>query len=323
MSTGFDIFLPDSSNPLVGLTGHTFGAGEATVRLPGSLVFGAADTARWVEIGYGIYRYPLLDAEQVTPGTAYIHVTVTGAQPYNGNVEVGSGVGSGSVPTVPSSRIITLAELRTRLYAKGGVEGSEDLTLAVIDPYINEAIAELWDELKKKRDDRLVVSTALATVAATSSVTLPAAFYELRKLELADPTVPSGVRKLMQGSLDAQHLYVINRSARYRYRIQGGQLFLMPPPQQVEALTLYYIPFAPKLILATDAIDGYNGYEEVIVQLAWRRCLERQELDTSTCEREVARLFARIAQAADGRDVEPFYLDPRGPTNPDGEGWSY
>jgi hypothetical protein len=316
----FSFFMPDASNPIVGVTGIEWVTADVVIRLPDGVGFVNADVSRIVEIGFGIYEYRLNAAETDVAGRFYLKATKAGAQDFSGFEDIILGASSGETPTVPTScRSVTLAELRAKVLLREGIEGSDDITATVLDDIINGSLVELWDLMKAKDDDRLVTSTTLATVAGTATVVMPCMFYELRKLEIVDPSVRSGYRQLYQGSLDAQHRYSTTTNKHYRYRIQGSSLVLMPTPQAVESLRLYYIPFAPILVAPTDAIDGYNGYEELILALARKGVKERQELDTSGVEREIARLTARIMAASNGRDVEPFYLSPLGAHNYDHE----
>jgi hypothetical protein len=190
------------------------------------------------------------------------------------------------------ARTVTLSDARSAVLRLGGVDVSADLTSTVLNEAINAGIAELHDLLLEKADDRLVTSTTLTTSIGVESVALPTTFYELRKLEIVDGSTPSGYRKLYQGSLDSSHLYTTVVGKRYRYRLQGSNLVLMPTPQAIESLRLFYIPYATVLTADADLIDGYNGYEDLIYHLAWRRCLVRQDLATIDI----------------GRDMEPFYL---------------
>ena len=211
------------------------------------------------------------------------------------------------------ARTLTLLELRTAVLRRGGVESSADLTSLVLNEYINEGIAELWDILRQKGDDSLVTSATLATSVGVATVALPTTFYKLRKLEIVDASTVSGFRRLRSHDLDSSHLFgpgVVGKA--YRYRLQGSNLVLVPTPQAVESLRLWFIPYATILAADVDLLDGFNGYEELVIQLAWRRCLVRQDLDTTTSDREIQRLSMRIDAAADARDAEPFYLSPLG-----------
>jgi hypothetical protein len=207
---------------------------------------------------------------------------------------------------------VTLLSMRTDVAVRGGYENSADITSAVLNTFINEAVKQVWDILKSKRDDMLVTSATLNTAIGVDATTLPATFYQLRKLEIADSSAPSGWRRLRQTSLDVSHQYAQLFGKRYRYRLQGPSVVLHPTPQAIETLRIYFIPTAPQLAADGDTFDGVNGYEDLVFQLALYRCRDRQEQDLSSCTREIARLTAQISSASDGRDVEPYYLNPYG-----------
>jgi hypothetical protein len=228
------------------------------------------------------------------------------------------------------ARFVTLLSMRTAIQIRGSYENSLDITVPILNDFINEACAEVWDILKSKRDDRLVVAVTLTTVPGQDFIDLSAvapldvngaasSFYELRKLEIADTSIPSGWRRLRKVDLDVSHLYSTLIGKRYRYRMQGSgiagsvdQLVLHPTPLAVETLRAYIIPSAPILVADGDKFNSVSAYEELVFQLAWRRCRDRQEQDLSACDREISRLTARISAASDGRDPEPFYLNPHG-----------
>lgn len=246
------------------------------------------------------------------------------------------------------ARFVTLADMRNAIKIRGSYENSSDITDALLTDFINEAVAELWDILKSKRDDRLVSSFTITYLANAPtydlSITIdsdmngePTSFYELRKLEIADPSAASGWRRLRKIDLDVSHQYANLYGKRYVYRLQGGgsggagsadQLALHPTPVVNETLRVWYIPSAP--ILTDGGANNFNSisaYEELVYQLAWRRCRDRQEQDLTSVDREIARLTARISTASDGRDASPFYLNPHGEAaggyTDDDEGWSW
>jgi len=319
--------LPDANDPIGAyIAGHVFATGEVKIRLPGAVAYVDADVSRVKEKGYGDYALQLTDAQVTVKGKVYIRVLVAGAQPWTSDEDILSRaeLAAAIAVAVPASnRAWTLAQLRRAVLRRAGEpeEGTQDLTPGVLNEFINEAIAELWDLLLKKADERLVVNTTLATTIGTQAVALPASFYRLRKVEIADSSSPSGYRQLFATTLDAQHLYSSVTGEEYRYWQHSYSLEMVPVPQAVENLRVWYIPVAPVLVDDGDAIDGYNGYEELVVQLAFRRTLVRQNLETSPAETEIARLVGRIEAAADGRDAEPFYLSPRGARRIDVDEW--
>jgi hypothetical protein len=211
------------------------------------------------------------------------------------------------------SRTVTLLELRTAVHRRGGTENSADLTTAVVNEFINEGIARLWDLLKSKRDDRLIDQTTIPYGAgAVNGVDLGDEFYELRKVEIVDASAPAGYRMLRKVDLDAAHLYATVTGKRYRYMVRQFSLILVPTPTVAETVRVWYVPVTPILSSDVDTLEGYSGYERLVIRYAYKQCLERQRLDTSEVEGEIQFMETTIKGSSDGRDPEPFYLDPRG-----------
>ena len=217
----------------------------------------------------------------------------------------------------------TLAQLQTSVQMRGQLENSADITPAVLTELVNEGIAECYDILVEKWDDLYTqVAPAFTLIASQDTYPLPPDFYKLRKVELLSSTASSHWSRLYPHDLSASSSFSVQGlvASRYRYRLQAGAIVFVPMPGTTAAqVRLWYIPHAPVLVNPTDTFDGINGYEELAIQLAYRRCLVRQELSTAMVDGEVARLIARVKTAADARDAsEPFYLDARGPQ---GGGW--
>jgi hypothetical protein len=310
--------LPQTSNPLLGLTGHVFTLGEVQVVTPGgALTSVAVDHIH--EIANGDYAAELTPAQATVAGKVFIYANVTGAQPWSSAEDIidpaelggfAGTIGPGTSTGAGGSRAQTLAQLRADVQRRGAYEGSRDITPVVLNDYINEAVAECYDILVEKWQDYYTTIAGFAFIVGTDTYALPVDFYKLRKIELQWDTTPRWAR-VMPHDLEVSHEYRQNSSRHYRYRIQGGALVFVPVPQVAETLRMFYVPTAPLLIADTDAFDGINGYEELVVQLAFMRCRQREDLDTGDIEREIARLTARVRTASDGRDAtEPFTLDP-------------
>lgn len=210
-------------------------------------------------------------------------------------------------------KTVTLAELRTALARRLGLENSYDVTPAIQTEYLNSANAELHDLLIAKADDRLLTSATLTTTPGSATVALPSTFYEARKVEIEDGSTPSGWRKLFPFTLDESHLLGAPSGKGYRYRLQGeSSLILSYPPPTAETLRLWFIPYVTDLVNDADTLNTWNAYHELVLAMAARKCLVRQRLETSDVDAEIARLTARVMRDADGRDSEPLSLVPRG-----------
>ena len=219
------------------------------------------------------------------------------------------------------ARTATLAVLRASVQKRGQYENSADIDATMLNEFINEAIAECWDLLIQRWADYYVTRANLALVAGTDAYALPTDFYKLRKVELVDASAPSGYRRLRPADLAVSHAFGNVVAWHYRYRIEAGNLVIMPTPTVAQTLRLFYIQYAARLVSDSDTFDGINGYEELVVQIALKRCKMREELPTNDIDQEIARLTMRIRDAADGRDAtEPMTYSPYGPD--DGSDWA-
>lgn len=79
--------LPDENDPLTGVTGHVFAAGEVKLCLPGG-TYADADVSRVVEKGFGDYALRLTDAEVAAKGKVYLRVKIPGAQRWTAWYEI-------------------------------------------------------------------------------------------------------------------------------------------------------------------------------------------------------------------------------------------
>jgi len=107
------------------------------------------------------------------------------------------------------------------------------------------------------------------------------------------------------------------------YRIEGGDV-LIYPPSSADSYRLIYVRSAPKLTLTDPApdgyantIDGYNGWEELLVLYALLRAKRSQDEPTGGIENEIIRQISRVDWAADGRDAsEPMSIQDLGDSDP-------
>jgi len=218
----------------------------------------------------------------------------------------------------------TLLQLRTAVQRRGQYENSSDIDSAMLNDFINEAIAELYDMLlAKDAEYYTVIGSPFSLVANTESYvldTVAPGFYKLRKVEILMSGTAGQAsarwQRLFPHALEASHNYsqygLVAKG--YRYRLEGANLAFAPIPASGDTTRVFYIPYPAALSADGDLFNFHNSYEELVVQLALLRCKRREELPTEDIEKEVARLAQRISAAADARDqAEPFYLDPHGP----------
>lgn len=206
----------------------------------------------------------------------------------------------------------TLLQLRNSLASRGGFENSTDLTPTVLDEIINDALLETYDIRVEQWSDYDTKSVTTTLTSGLDTYPLPTDFYKMRKLELACDSTLTKWRKLHPSDLSDSTRHQSASVRRFRYRIQGSSvLVLMPvPTSSTQVIRLWYIPIGPQLVNDSDAITFYVPAEQkLVLNIAYRDCLVRQDLDTSTVDREIDKLTAQLRRAGDSRDAgEPFYL---------------
>lgn len=216
-----------------------------------------------------------------------------------------------------------LGQIRTSLTIRGGFENSSDLTSTVLNEIINDALLETYDILVEQwQDYYTILGSNTSLVSGKDSYSLPSDFYKLRKVEIAIDSTLTKWRKLRPADLsDSTRHQDPSVCKRYRYRMQSpigpgagsseGPLVLMPvPASSTETIRVWYIPLGPQLTVDTDTVVFDVPAEiKLVLNIAYRDCLIRQDLDSSAIEREIEKLSANLRRAGDSRDAaEPFYL---------------
>lgn len=201
----------------------------------------------------------------------------------------------------------TLAQLRTALKIRAGMNStgvSVDLTDAVLNEIINDAVYEGWDVIVGKWLDYFTTTASIAVIAGTSSYAVPTLFYKLRLLEHSDQ------EKLEPIALEDRHHFHGQTGRPRRYMPVNRLLYVFPTPSTAETLTLWYIPIKAELTADGDTLTFDVPIElKYILAIAWRDVLDRQNLDPSPALQKMAQYEAKLRTAADAVDAtEPFYL---------------
>jgi len=233
----------------------------------------------------------------------------------------------------------TFAQLSLAVQQLGGWEGSSDITPAVLLQGLNYALIEAYDVMVQKWADYYTVQIDYALQAGQDTYPLdqiiasgPAGtpdFYKLRHVDWST----DGVRwhRMYPYDLDAQHVYSDHPSStsrtRRRYRLQGPNLVIAPKPSSGSTIRFYYIPMPPQFTGIDDTTTlvrfDVPAEEKLVVSITYRDLLVRSDLSTVQAEQMIAMATMGLRTAADGRDAEPFYLDPRGPRDRSGDGWGW
>ena len=221
-------------------------------------------------------------------------------------------------------RNVTLLDLRTRVRQRANMENSTFVTDSEVSSLVNEGIAGLYNLLVQARgQEYYAANTSIATVANQSVYDLPAEFYQLLDITALISSETYKLKRYQMADIAAlSHPGVTSPSTLPKYRIRGEfntttnvvHLQILPIPDQVYTISVYYVP-APVLLSAdSDTCDGIAGFEEWVVLDAAIRCLQKEESDVSFLAAEREKVEARIRNLRDDRDAgdAPRVQDVRG-----------
>lgn len=219
----------------------------------------------------------------------------------------------------------SFADLSTKVQQLGQWENSGDITPEVLLQAINFALIEGYDIITGKWLDYYTIEATFPFETNEPRYTLSTVapgFYKLRHLAYTrDTTVTANSRfvPMLPHAIEGAASYSgVSASAGRppRYRVQGRDLVFAPMPSG-GTVKVYYIPVPPQFASVTDDLQVIFEVpieERLIVQLAQREILERNDLSTADCDRKIDRLTGMLRVGADSRDAgEPLYLSPHGP----------
>lgn len=206
----------------------------------------------------------------------------------------------------------TLAELRKSVAIRGSYEGSEDITEDVLNEVICDALEESYNICIASDDDYYVkLGTQFSVVAGQDTYAVPGDFLHLRKVELL--LANGRWIKLFPISVDGANSlrpYGVN-ARRYRYRLSAQGLTLSPvPATSTDIVRIYYIPLAPQPDSDSFQVTFDRPVEQkLVLHIALRDLLDRQNLETAPMDRKVEILSAQLRTNADSHDEgEPMML---------------
>ena len=206
-----------------------------------------------------------------------------------------------------------LSTLRLRARQRADMVNSQFVTDAEFNTYLNEGISDLYEMLVKAYgEDYFVSSATFSTVAGTSEYAIGSGlainitdFYKLKGVDVTFAT--NEVRALKKFRFQDRNKYQVSRPwVGYRdvcYRLQGSKLWLLPAPNGVYSVKMWYVPKFVPLVNDVDEFDGINGWEKLPVAEAARKALAKEESDTSVLDADIARWKGEIEEMANQRDI--------------------
>lgn len=204
------------------------------------------------------------------------------------------------------ARARTLAQLRASVRQRADIEGVTTYTDPEIDGYINDSIADLHRKLVRAWEDDYTDETTFATVVGQEA-------YDLSGV---GPLHVRAVELLVGASAKPRPLdrwNFTNRSEYDRgtnggrpaaYRLVGLEAIrILPVPDAVHTIRVWYVPGPTTLVLDTDEYDGRSGFEEYVVADAAIKVGIKEEADVRALVAERAQALADIMATAKVKDA--------------------
>lgn len=199
---------------------------------------------------------------------------------------------------------VTLAQLRTRVRQRADMENSQFVTDAELATFINASADFLYDILVGAFEDRYVAEAEgnTSSLTADGDLAIPANMHRLRGVDMETGGYWHELQRFEWRERNSlRNLRGLSPEGT-RYALRGDTIRLLPAPPAGLPLVVSYVPTRTPLALDTDTIDGVSGWEEWVVVDAARKCLMKEESDTTALERELAALDTRIKLASSRRD---------------------
>lgn len=204
------------------------------------------------------------------------------------------------------ARTRTLDQLIATVRQRTNLENSSFVTDGEIRDFLNEEWGELHSRLTSAEGQPHFVSiTTIPVLQGTSLYSLPADFWRLLRLTAEI----DGIRRDMDPFQEAEAADLQNTqnfdalwTRGPRYRLQADNIEILPVNRSF-TMTMGYIGACPVLVGGADTVDGFNGWEAVIIAGACALVREKEETDPAFFERRKDRLYVLIDAWASKRDA--------------------
>ncbi len=181
-------------------------------------------------------------------------------------------------------RNVTVAEIFRRARRRSDMTSSGFYSDTDMYDLLNAVYTNLYDVLVGCFQNYFTDVYEFTTTAGTSAYDLPDDFYKLI---------------LCQQEISPNQFTIIFPFNE----LERGSLLTTAPLSGTIDISMRYIPAAPVFTALTDEIDGFNGWDDLIVLDMAIAMLESEESVTDSIERRRAQLFTRLTSIAQNRDV--------------------
>lgn len=206
---------------------------------------------------------------------------------------------------------ITRDVLRSNVRNKGEFDSTTYFPDAMLNTWINDSIAALYDELVKADPERFTSTSDINVLSGTKQYALPADFYKLLDVELKDTSSETGYRPMARINRREINRYGADAGNKYdtKYIWTNTKIELVPQPGWTETggVRIVYIPTAPSLSDDVTAWDTVNLWSEWVVDDVCEKCAVREESMTQAryFAQQRDRTWQRITQSAEGDNAGP------------------
>lgn len=206
---------------------------------------------------------------------------------------------------------ITREVLRDTIRDRGEFDSDDYFPSSLLNTWINDSIAALYDELVKADPARFLTQASVSIVSGTEEYALAADFYKLVGCDLLDSSAETGYRPMERFNWNERHRYGGDAGNKYdaKYEWRNSKLWIHPPPEWslANGVRVNYIPTAPSLSADEGTWDTVNLWSEWVVLDVCEKCAVREDSLTQAkyFGQQRDRVWRRITESAEGDNAGP------------------
>lgn len=217
---------------------------------------------------------------------------------------------------MPNIGATTLANIRTAAAQRADQPTPTATTFVSLTEYltlINASCQNLWDKLIEAYGEDYEVATAFSvtTDGANDHFALATDFYRLLGVDLlVSGTGASSIWVSLKrfnfsdrNRYNAASFILRLGQTNLRYRISGNNVWFAPFPPSGTVTRIWYAPRFTPLVNDGDSFDGFNGWEEWIVNDVALKILSKEESDMSGVQALQSVQNDRLASIMQNRDA--------------------
>ena len=191
------------------------------------------------------------------------------------------------------------------------MENSNYISAPELLNYINEAYYTWYDMVVAAFEDYYLDDPTEFTIAggAPAEFPLPADFYKLAGLDKSisangnDRFYPLRKTRWRERNRTENSFSSYGLRPRTSYRIFKDKILFTPKDGSDGNYKLHYIPTLTPLVLETDTIETFNGFENILIVDVAIKMLNKEETDASMLLLERQRLEGKMQQMLIDRDI--------------------